>query len=72
MMNLKTTVGKLQVSTVSLPFAFDLDLYETMVFDINDAEVPEFTRRYQSYNAAQAGHHNTADTIESAIKDKLL
>ena len=72
MMNLKTTIEKLQISTVALPFAHDLDLYETMVFDIHDAEVPQFTRRYQSYDEAEAGHHDTADTLESAIREKLL
>jgi hypothetical protein len=72
MMNLKTNIGKLQVSTVALPFAYGLDLYETMVFNEHDAEVPEFTRRYQSYDEAEAGHHDTADVIESTIREKLL
>jgi hypothetical protein len=72
MMNLKTNVENLQVSTVSLPFAHGLDLYETMVFDKRDAEVTPFTRRYQSYDEAEAGHEDTVNQIESTIRDARL
>jgi hypothetical protein len=72
MMNLKTQIGKLEVSTVSLPFAHGLDLYETMVFDEEDIEVEPFTRRYKSYDDAEAGHHDTVNQIESTMRDARL
>jgi hypothetical protein len=70
MMNLKKQIGNIQVSTVSLPFAHGLDLYETMVFDYQDAEVGAFTRRYQSYDAAEAGHQETIELVEQSIREK--
>ena len=39
MMHIKTQLGKIGISTVALPFAHGLDLYETMVFDEHDAEL---------------------------------
>jgi len=72
MMYIKTQLGKIGVSTVALPFAHGLDLYETMVFDEHDAEVPQFTRRYQLYDEAQQGHDDVVKLVESTIREKLL
>ncbi len=72
MMNLKTAIANLQVSTVALPFAHGLDLYETMVFDERDMEVEPFTRRYQTYDSAEAGHEDTVNQIESTMRDARL
>ena len=72
MLNLKTSISGYTVSTVALPFAIGLDLYETIVFDKQDAEVDTFTRRYKTYDEAEAGHHKIADEVDYTVKEKLL
>ena len=72
MLDIKTLVSGYTVSTVALPYAIGLDLYETLVFDKQDAEVDTFTRRYKTYDEAEAGHHKTADEVEYTVKEKLL
>ena len=70
MLNLKTSISGYTVSTVALPFAMGLDLYETIVFDKQDAEVDMFTRRYKTYDEAETGHHETADQVEYTVRER--
>jgi hypothetical protein len=43
-----------------------------MVFDERDMEVEPFTRRYQTYDSAEAGHQDTVNEIESTMRDARL
>jgi hypothetical protein len=70
MMNLKEQIGQYEVSTVALPFAHGLDLYETMVFDKDDHSVENYTARYKSYDEAEAGHESTIDLVRQLIMEK--
>lgn len=70
-MNLKTQIGQYEVSTVALPFAHGLDLYETMVFDKDDYAVEHYTVRYETYDGAEMGHQDTVDLVKELIKEKL-
>lgn len=72
MLDLKTFINGYTVSTVALPFAIGLDLYETIVFDKQDAEVDTFTHRYKTYDEAETGHHKIANEVAYTIKEKLL
>ena len=67
------TVGQYWISTVFLGLDHNFIhqgppiLFETMVFDRNKQEEGEYTRRYSTWDEAEAGHANTVRAIRAKI-----
>lgn len=71
-MNLKDTIGNYVVSTVSLPFSFEMEEYETMIIKQmeSDNEFLDYQERYYSGEEAVEGHERIVmDITKNGIGD---